>query len=144
MIMFSPVLALRAAVSTTDSEGKFFGLVPKCNTQATQVKSEVGNDGITDKTSAGFTDPCDFNMLIAMINNLITFLLVTMATPIFALIVIYAAWLYLSDMGSSENVKKAKHILKNAIIGYIIALAAWLIVKTIVSMLGFTGDTFLG
>ena len=79
-----------------------------------------------------------------MINDIINFLLVKMATPLFALILIYVGWLYLSDMGSVENVSKAKKILKNALIGYIIALAAWLIVKTILSSLGYTGPLFLG
>jgi len=143
IIVFSPILIVKAAVSTTDSEGKFFGLVPKCNTQTSAGIDKVDVNGMTVSEDPGFTDPCDFNMLMALINNLISFLLITLATPIFALILIYVAWLYISDMGSTENVKKSKHILKNAVIGYVIALAAWLIVKTILSALGFTGETFL-
>ncbi|HLP86659.1 MAG TPA: hypothetical protein VK153_02175 [Candidatus Paceibacterota bacterium] len=104
-------------------------LVPECNTI-------VNNSG-------GFDDPCDFNMVMTIINNIISFILITLATPIFALIIIYAGWLYLSSGGSSENVSKAKHIFKNALIGYVIALAAWLIVKSILAALGFTGDSFL-
>jgi hypothetical protein len=104
------------------------GIVPSCG--------EVV-DGVIAKQ-------CDFNYLLELINNVINFLLVTMATPLFALIIIYVAWLYLSDMGSSENITKAKKILKNALIGYIIALAAWLIVKTILATVGFNPkDAFL-
>jgi hypothetical protein len=87
---------------------------------------------------------CNFNYLMILINNVITFLLITMATPLFALIIIYVAWLYLSASGNTENVGKAKKILKNAIFGYVIALAAWLIVKTILSSLGFKGPLYLG
>lgn len=86
---------------------------------------------------------CDFNVFMGMLNNLIDFVLFKLATPIFALILVYTGWLYLSDMGSTENVKKAKHIFKNAVIGYVIALAAWLIVETIIKSLGYTGETFL-
>lgn len=88
--------------------------------------------------------PCNFNYLMILINNVITFLLITMATPLFALIIIYVAWLYLSASGNTENVGKAKKILKNAVFGYVIALAAWLIVKTILSTLGFKGPLYLG
>lgn len=104
------------------------GIVPECG--------EVVNGEITKQ--------CDFNYLLELVNNVINFALVTLATPLFALILIYVAWLYLSDMGSAENVTKAKHILKNALIGYLIALAAWLIVKTILASVGFDPkDAFL-
>jgi len=118
MVVFSlPVLALAAG-----------GIVPECG--------EVVNGVIAKQ--------CDFNYLLELVNNVINFMLVTLATPLFALILIYVAWLYLSDMGSSENITKAKHILKNALIGYIIALAAWLIVKSILMAVGFNPkDAFL-
>ena len=119
IIIFSPSFFVLEA-----REVQFKGLVPICNT-------------IVDTAKGGFSDPCDFNILLAFVNKMINFLLITMATPFFALILIYAGWLYLSDMGSAENIKKAKKILKNVIIGYIIALAAWLIVKTILTTLGF-------
>lgn len=109
IIFSSPVMVLGA------------GLVPDCN---------VVVDGV-------MTKPCDFNSLMTLINTVINFLLITLATPLFALILIYVGWLYLSAGGSSENVTKAKKILKNALIGYVIALAAWLIVKTILVTLGF-------
>jgi len=122
VIIFSPFLVVEAV--------EFKGLVPVCNT--------IVND------SGGFEDPCDFNMVMAIVNKVIDFLLITLATPLFALIIIYTGWLYLSAGGSQENVKKAKHIFKNAFIGYIIALAAWLIVNTILKAVGFKGDSFLG
>lgn len=100
-------------------------LVPVCNT------------GEIDPVTGNYKNPCDFNMVMALVNKFINFLLITLATPLFALIIIYVAWLYLSDMGSSENIKKAKKIFKNAFIGYIIALAAWLIIKTILVSVGF-------
>lgn len=103
-------------------------IVPDCN---------IIVDGV-------ITEPCDFNYLMTLINNVISFLLITLATPLFALIIIYTGWLYLSAGGSSENVTRAKKIFKNALIGYIIALAAWLIVKAILTTLGFTGPMFLG
>lgn len=116
--------------ANVSKELEFKGLVPICNTVV--------------NSSGGYCDPCDFNNVMNIINKVISYLLVVLATPLFALIIIYTGWLYLSSGGSSENVTKAKHIFKNALIGYVIALAAWLIVKTILSALGFVGPTFLG
>jgi hypothetical protein len=83
-------------------------------------------------------------MVMHLINTVINFLLITLATPLFALIIIYVAWLYLSDMGNASNITKAKTIMKNAVFGYVIALAAWLIVKAILLSLNFKGPMFLG
>jgi hypothetical protein len=112
------------------SEVKFKGLVPVCNTI-------LNNEG-------GFDDPCNFNMVMAIINKVISFLLFVLATPLFALIIIYVGYLYLTDMGNAQNITKAKTIFKNAIFGYVIALAAWLIVKTILLTLKFSGSLYLG
>lgn len=114
-------------------------LVPACNTGPVKtiaaVKDAKGVIIVPEKYE--YENPCDFNTLMTLINNVINFLLITLATPLFALILIYVGWLYLSSGGSSENVTKAKKILKNAFIGYVIALAAWLIVKVILTTLGF-------
>ena len=118
--------------STTKPALKFNGLVPDCNS------------GAIDPNTKNYVNACDFDMIIKLINTVITFVLIKLATPLFALILIYVAWLYLSAGGSPENVTTAKKIFKNVVIGYIIALAAWLIVKTILAALGFKGDSFLG
>lgn len=132
IIFTSPLL-----VFAQDSNGVTTG----CNTG--KIIPEH-TDPVSGKViSAAYENPCNFDALLGLINKVIAFLLITMATPLFALILIYVGWLYLSAQGSSENISKAKKIFKNAIIGYIIALAAWLIVKTILVSLGFTGPMFL-
>jgi hypothetical protein len=99
------------------------GLVPKCG---------VFSGGVID-------NPCEFDDLMQLLNNVINYLLFIIATPLAALIIVYAGVLYVFDGGSAEQVKKAKGILKNVVIGYVIALAAWLIVKTILVALNFEG-----
>lgn len=143
IISSSPLLVFAAKTV------EFNGLVPKCNTgdviTIPAVTKEVnGKTIVLVPAKYEYENPCDFEMVMAIINKVITFLLVTIATPLFALILIYVGWIYLSAGGSPETVTKAKHIFKNVIIGYVIALAAWLIVKTILSTLGFEGETFLG
>ncbi len=86
---------------------------------------------------------CNFNDLMIMINRVIKFLLFTIATPLAAIIFAYAGFLLITSGGDPGKKTQAKKIIGNLLIGYIIALAAWLIVNTIVTGLGFTGDTFL-
>ncbi len=117
-------------------------LVPKCNTGELVLKLDVNGKPATD-TSGKLTgekvyqNPCDFNGLLDMINNTIDFLLFTIATPLIALILCYAGFLLITSGGNSESRSKAKKIIKNVIIGYIIALTAWLVVHTILKTLGF-------
>ena len=90
-------------------------------------------------------DGCGFNELMILINNVIKFLLFTIATPLAALIFVYAGFKLLTSGGSAESMTTAKKILKNLIIGYVIALAAWLVINTILTseFLGYKGPTFL-
>ena len=111
-----------------------YQIIPSCNKGAINTSPTTGGN---------YAQPCDFNALLQLINNVIHFLLFIIATPLVALIICYAGFLFLTSGGSTETRTKAKKILKNVIIGYIVGLAAWLIVNTIVKTLGFTGNTFL-
>jgi len=68
IIIFSPPLLVLGA-----------GLVPDCNTKV--------------DINGGFSDPCNFNKLMELVNTIINFLLVYLATPLFALILVYVGWL---------------------------------------------------
>lgn len=116
VIVFGPTVAIGAY--TTGG-----GIVPRCG----QVV-----DGVIE-------NPCNFNYLMELINNVIDFLLFTIATPLVALVFVYAGILMITAGGDSGKVTQAKTILKNLLIGYVIALAAWLIINTIMLGLGFTG-----
>jgi hypothetical protein len=105
------------------------GLVPRCN---------IGNIVGTD-----YENSCDFDDFMEIINRLINFVLFVLATPLFAILIMYAGFLYMFDGGNSKNVSQAKSIFKNALWGYVIALVAWLVVKTILVSLGFNGTMFL-
>lgn len=110
------------------------GIVPECNT------------GEVNKETGQFSNPCDFKYFMDLLNSIIKFLLFAIATPMIALIVMYTGYLYLTAGGSAGQTEKAKHILFNVVVGYIIALAAWLIVNTIVTSLlpkNTDIDTFL-
>lgn len=92
----------------------------------------------------GSEPECNFNELLNTANKIIEFLLIYFATPLAAIIFSYAGFLYLFSGGNETNVTKAKTMMKNMLIGYVIALAAWIIVKTIMASLNYNGPQYLG
>lgn len=112
------------------------GLVPDCGVTTSTTS------GGKEKTSV--SNPCGFDDLMQLINNVINFLLFVIATPLVAIIFCYAGFLLLTSAGNEERMKKVKSIFFNVVVGYIIALIAWLLVKTILVTVGFNPkDAFL-
>jgi hypothetical protein len=99
------------------------GLVPTCNT------------GEIDMLTGQYSNPCNFSYFMDLINGLIKFMLFVIATPFVAIIIMYTGYLFLTAGGSAGQTEKAKKILFNVVIGYIIALAAWLVINTIMGAL---------
>ena len=83
--------------------------------------------------------PCDLNSFMALIYKIINFILFKMALPIAAIMFAYAGFELVSSGGSTEKRGVAKSVFTDAVIGLIIAVAAFLIVKTILSILGYQG-----
>jgi uncharacterized membrane protein len=140
-ILFAPFIGTKLAYVEAKP------IVPDCGTLSTPTDSS----GNPKKDSAGniitqkvITNPCDFDDLMDLINNLINFLLFVIATPLVAIILCYVGFKLLTSGGNSEGMTKAKTILKNVIFGYIIALIAWLLIKTILTTVGIDPkDAFL-
>lgn len=89
-----------------------------------------------------FGKACQFSDLVQLAQNVISFLL-TISIVIATILIAYAGYLYLTSAGNSGQVEKATKIFTNIVVGFIIALAAFLIVHTILSSLidsssGFT------
>ncbi|MFA5791494.1 MAG: hypothetical protein WC884_00440 [Candidatus Paceibacterota bacterium] len=86
------------------------------------------------------TDNCNWNELMTLINTVIHFILFYLAIPIAAIMFIYAGFLLITAGGEAAGARtKAKSIFTNALIGLILAAAAWLIIKLILSILGYEG-----
>ncbi|MEI6280393.1 MAG: pilin [bacterium] len=101
--------------------------------------------GVTDSgvlaSHPNYGQPCDFNQLMNTINTVIDFILFKMVLPIVAIMFAYAGFLLITAGGEAAHARtKAKDIFTNAVIGFVIALAAWLIVSTILSILGYNGS----
>jgi len=83
--------------------------------------------------------PCDFTAFMTLINKVITFILFYMALPIAAIMIAYAGFLLITAAGGEQKTK-AKNIFFNAVIGLVIAAAAWLIIRTLLLIVGYEGD----
>jgi hypothetical protein len=106
------------------------GLVPCTNTPTTNP----------DGTITTSTSQCDWNALMTLVNNIINFILYGMAIPVAAIMFAYAGFLLVTAGGEAASARtKAKSIFTNAVIGLILAVACWLIVKLILSILGWNG-----
>ena len=140
MIVLGPMIPL-ATVNAA-------GLVPDCGKIIKVEKKDASGNVMLDKDKQPImesvvAEPCNFNSFMTLINNVINFLLFVLATPLVVIILIYAGFNLITSGGSAESITKAKKMIKNVIIGYIIALVAWLVVHAILTSFGFTGPMFL-
>lgn len=128
---FMPLAPLRAE-----------GLVP-CGGYVT----EEGMGAVdADPSTPVIDEPaCDFYFFMGFLNDLIAFVLFKLAVPLAGLMIAWAGFLYLTSGLKSSQREKAKRLLGNVVIGLLFALAAWLIVKTVVTSFGVDpGAVFLG
>lgn len=83
---------------------------------------------------------CGWTELMDLVNKVINFILFKMAVPIAAIMFAYAGFLLVTAGGEAAGARtKAKSIFTNAVLGLVIAVAAWLIISTILSILGYQG-----
>ena len=81
-----------------------------------------------------------WNQLMTLINNVINFILFRLALPIAAIMFAYAGFELLTAGGDTSKMKKAKSIFLNVALGLVFAVAAWLIVDTVLTILGYHGS----
>lgn len=124
IFLFIFLILLTPALSFAEEGWK--GLIPCSNTATTDTATTV--------TPAG---DCDFNALMKLINTIIHFILFNLVVPIAAVMFAYAGFLMVTSGGNTEARGKAKGIFTNAALGLVIAAAAWLIIRTILSILGY-------
>lgn len=79
---------------------------------------------------------CNFTDFMILINTIIDFALFKISIPLAAIMFAYAGFSMITAQGS-EGKTKAKNIFSSVVIGLIVAAAAWIIVKTLLSILGY-------
>ncbi|OGI67449.1 hypothetical protein A2823_00970 [Candidatus Nomurabacteria bacterium RIFCSPHIGHO2_01_FULL_41_91] len=100
----------------------------------------LGEPLVPPCSTAAAPEQCGWGQLMGLVDNVITFILKYMAVPIAAIMFAYAGFLLVTAGGEAAGARtKAKSIFTNAAIGLILAVAAWLIIKTILAILGYEG-----
>lgn len=95
---------------------------------------DVGDTGIaTTATNAGYST--DAGSLTGLIGSIIQVALGFVGFVVFAYI-LYSGFLWMTAGGNEENVTKARTMLRNAIIGFIIVAAAYSIAYFVTSNIG--------
>ena len=75
-----------------------------------------------------------------MVNRIVDFILKDLVLPIAAIMFAYAGFLLITSGGEAAQARtKAKDIFTNTLLGLLIAMAAFLIIKTLLHILGFNG-----
>jgi hypothetical protein len=78
---------------------------------------------------------------MALVNKIINFVLVDMTVPIAAIMFAWAGFLLVTAGGEVAGARtKAKSIFWDAVLGLVIAIACWLIIHTLLTILGFDGS----
>ncbi len=80
---------------------------------------------------------CTFNSVIQLINNLINFFFTTLLLPIFVIMVMYLGFTYLTSGGKPGQHAKLASMAKHMFLGLLLMVCAWLIVHTILAVLGY-------
>lgn len=112
--------------------GISIGLVPCGNVGENNeglFKSDSFDESGKD-ISGTLIEPCNFNHLIVLAQRLINWL-VFISVFVGAALFAYAGLLYVSSAGSEDKVKKAHDLFRSVLVGFLLVLAAWLIVYTI-------------
>ena len=94
----------------------------------------VSADGLVPCGGEG-EKACDFCYFVILVDNVQEFLLIVLILPAGVIALIIAGIMLLTAGGNTAQIEKGKSIFKYAIIGILIAFAAWLIVDTILGNL---------
>lgn len=81
------------------------------------------------------TDQCEFNDIIILINNVVNFLIKSIALPVSAVLFAWAGFLYLTNAGKKGQVEKAHEVFLNTFVGLVLTLVGWLVINLITKLL---------
>lgn len=98
---------------------------------------KCGTGGVENPTTGLIDVPykeCTYNDLVTLVQDYISYLVYYLATPIAVLLFGVAGFKLITSGGNPAELTTAKTIFKNTLIGYVVMLSAYLIVKLIFQM----------
>ncbi|MEN9582774.1 MAG: Type secretion system pilin [Candidatus Parcubacteria bacterium] len=86
--------------------------------------------------------PCGFPEVMVLINNIITAILSYFILPIAIAVFVYGGFLYMTSGSNPGKRTRANAMFRKLLIGLFFCLAAWAIVKIILTTFGYNDTTF--
>jgi hypothetical protein len=83
---------------------------------------------------------CDLNSVIQLANTLMTFFFKTLLLPLFVVMIIYLGYSYIAAQGKPGQHAKLGSMAKHMVLGLLLMLLAWAIVRTVLSLIGYHDD----
>jgi hypothetical protein len=90
-------------------------------------------------TEGGVLIDCTFEDAMATVKHIIDWMLYKMTLYISVLALVWAGWLYITSAGNPGKRSEANKMMWSILKGVLIMFCAWLIVNTILTVLGYTG-----
>lgn len=90
--------------------------------------------------AANATCPAGWDMLIVVMNNIISFSITLAIVFVAPIMIAWAGFLLVTNEGNSSKLAQAKGIITNTIVGIVIALAGWMIINALLVALTGTGN----
>ncbi|HVY35677.1 MAG TPA: pilin [Candidatus Paceibacterota bacterium] len=115
-----------------DSDGLIDGADPDC-----QVPHVAGTSGPFEGGLVPCENKCDLNSAFALINKLVDFLIKVVFFPISIIMFMYTGARYILSEGKPNVRAQVKKLIGHLIGGIVLILCAWVIVKTILVVLGY-------
>lgn len=106
---------------------------PACVTKdSEEIKDDVKS------TIIPCTDKCTFRDVFLLLNNIIDFIIKTLLMPVIVLMIMYTGFQYLMARGNPGQHAKLLSLIKHIIGGIVLILCAWLIVRVLMTTLGYS------
>ena len=101
---------------------------------STQEKAgDIGEGGLIPCTNS-----CNADDIFRLINNLVEFFIKVLVIPIFVIMIVYAGYKYIIALGNPSKVANLKSLFSNMLMGLVLVLCSFIIVKGILYALGYT------
>jgi hypothetical protein len=86
------------------------------------------------KKDANHTEDCNFEQLVELGRRIINAIFY-LSIPIAAIVFAWAGSLYLTSAGNESKMKQGKSMFLKVLVGFVVILAAWLLINTILNVL---------
>ena len=97
---------------------------------------------VPECTSGGVAGACGLCDFFLLIKNIFNFIALTLTPPVAGFMFLVAGLYFLTSGGSEERVSQARKIFVAALIGVLIIYSSWLIVNSIIQVVGKSVDGF--